>query len=359
MSKQPWIYSSWVDLVFIILPPFAILAILFGLPEIFEPNAGISPFIWLILIVGIDVSHVYSTLYRTYFDPQARTKYGKVLLLIPLLCFLFGVLIYSLGNTIFWRCLAYLAVFHFIRQQYGFMRIYSRKELSNKWNRRLDGLTIYSATLYPILYWHFSGDRNFEWFVEGDFFQFQPNRFILDVGFVIYILILLSFLVKEIKSYITNRYLNWPKCLIILGTIVSWYFGIVHFNGDLAFTLMNVVAHGIPYMALIWIYRIKMKRNEKNQTKFSFKLYKPIALLSYLIVLFVFAFAEEGIWDALVWKDHPQFFSFIYSENFALLSAWLPILIPLLALPQMTHYVLDGFIWKVSRKDVQEELGVS
>ncbi|UCJ07051.1 hypothetical protein KTO58_25850 [Chitinophaga pendula] len=27
-------------------------------------------------------------------------------------------------------------------------------------------------------------------------------------------------------------------------------------------------------------------------------------------------------------------------------EAWLAVVVPLLALPQLTHYILDGFIWK-------------
>jgi hypothetical protein len=47
-----------------------------------------------------------------------------------------------------------------------------------------------------------------------------------------------------------TSYFNIPKNLIIIGTLSSWFFGIVYFNNDLVFTLLNVVSHGIPYMAL-------------------------------------------------------------------------------------------------------------
>ena len=51
------------------------------------------------------------------------------------------------------------------------MRIYSRKEAANKYYRVIDAITIYAATIYPLLYWHLHSDRNFNWFVEGDFFN--------------------------------------------------------------------------------------------------------------------------------------------------------------------------------------------
>jgi hypothetical protein len=44
--------------------------------------------------------------------------------LVPLLGFAIGVALYSEGELVFWRALAYLAVFHFIRQQYGWVALY-------------------------------------------------------------------------------------------------------------------------------------------------------------------------------------------------------------------------------------------
>ena len=46
--------------------------------------------------------------------------------------------------------MAYTAAYHFVRQQYGFMRIYSRKEAANKYYRVIDAITIYAATIYPL-----------------------------------------------------------------------------------------------------------------------------------------------------------------------------------------------------------------
>jgi hypothetical protein len=40
-------------------------------------------------------------------------------------------MILFLFGAVFWSVLAYIAVFHFIPQQYGFMRLYARR--AKKW----------------------------------------------------------------------------------------------------------------------------------------------------------------------------------------------------------------------------------
>jgi hypothetical protein len=49
----------------------------------------------------------------------------------------------------------------------------------------------------------------------------------------------------------------------MVGTLISWYIGIVHYNNDLIFTFLNVVTHGIPYMALVWMYNTKAETTQK------------------------------------------------------------------------------------------------
>src|SRR5687767_4225754 len=127
MQKQPWMGKPLIDIIFILLPPFVSLLIIVLFPTLFQNSKGIPDTSWVILILLIDVAHVYSTLYRTYFDPQSFSKQGFLLTAIPFIGFIAGVLAYSISSQFFWRLLAYTAVFHFIRQQYGFMRIYSRK----------------------------------------------------------------------------------------------------------------------------------------------------------------------------------------------------------------------------------------
>jgi hypothetical protein len=63
---------------------------------------------------------------------------------------------------------------------------------------------------------------------------------------------MVTYATRELRQWQRTRTFNVPRNLLLAGTLVSWYVGIVLFNGDLIFTLLNVVSHGIPYLALVW-----------------------------------------------------------------------------------------------------------
>jgi hypothetical protein len=346
MRKQPWVGKPIIDILFILLPPFACLLMVVLFPQFFQDNKEMTLTGWVVLILLIDVAHVYSTLYRTYFDPMALTKQRFLLWSIPFFGFVAGVLVYSMSSLIFWRLLAYVAVYHFVRQQYGFMRVYSRREPKKTLASTIDSICIYAATLYPVLYWHLEGPRNFSWFIEGDFVFINWN-WLLPFFTVLYFMIVATYLVKEGYVFFTRKSFNLPKFAVITGTLLSWYFGIVYFNGDMAFTLLNVVSHGIPYMALIWIYG--QKNYSKKQSGYGFlkMVFSRYGVVIFLGLIFLFAFIEEGLWDLTVWKEHKNIFGAGGLFDIELNDRILSIIVPLLALPQITHYILDGFIWRV------------
>ncbi|HYH15241.1 MAG TPA: hypothetical protein VD794_08475 [Flavisolibacter sp.] len=350
LSKQPWIGKPLIDIVFILLPPFLSLLIIVLFPSLFQDNKEMPVMGWVILVMLIDVSHVYSTLYRTYFDPQALRKQRSLLWTIPFFSFVMGVILYSIDDLLFWRVLAYVAVFHFVRQQYGFMRVYSRKEKNSHLESAIDRITIYYATLYPVLFWHFSGPRNFNWFIEKDFI-YMPSQLLLSVAGVLYVLVLASFIGKEVFYIVKTKTVNLPKLGIIIGTILSWYFGIVYYNGDMAFTLLNVVSHGVPYMAMVWIYGQKNYTKPGKGSRFLKLVFSRYGFALFLVLLGLFAFVEEGLWDIAVWKEHATVFGFQPNTGLQFDHTALSIIVPLLSLPQVTHYVLDGFIWKIKQDE--------
>lgn len=333
MARQPWLYSGLADSVFILAPAFVVTLVVWLAPGWFQSGGDVSPWMWLMLVVGVDVAHVYSTLYRTYMDKAETLRYQGLLIGIPLACWIAGILLYSMGKMTFWRVLAYLAVFHFVRQQYGFLRLYARKEEQPRWGRWIDGAAIYGATLFPLLYWH-THPRSFSWFVAGDFWNGLPG-WLSTVGAVFYGVALLAYVAKALVT----KNGNIPKHLTLAGTALSWYSGIVLHDGDLAFTATNVIAHGVPYMALVWMY----ERKKGSVSRW----FRPAMIPGYVAFLLLLAYVEESLWDVLVWRDHTQFFAWLSAvpklEDQALLS----LIVPLLAVPQATHYVLDGFIWKV------------
>lgn len=357
-KSQAWLKSAGWDLSFIIGPAFVSSFVALAFRDQFENMASLPTWAWVCFVLLIDVAHVYASLFRTYFDKRALEKNGTLLLTIPIACWVVGAMLYSLSALMFWRCLAYLAVFHFIRQQYGFMAIYSRKDSeAYKHFKILDEILIYLATLYPLLYWHTNLPRNFNWFVEGDFVESFPAM-MADLGLALYILAAVIYAAKEIYLYWKTRNFNLPKNLLLLGTAFSWWVAIVAINSDMSFTMVNVISHGVPYMALVWLYH-NAKQNqyfreqtERSENSAAAPANRALKLLlsyvpAFLCFLFLLAYLEEGLWAGLVWREHLSLF-----KPFSLLPALtdggiLALLIPLLSLPQSTHYVLDGFIWRV------------
>ncbi len=339
---QPWIHKAKTDLLFIIGPSFFVLAIIFVFQDyITEIENDYSFYTWLFLIVFIDVAHVYATLFKTYFVADEFQKKKKLLILLPIVCFVISMVLFSFGSLVFWSFLAYVAVFHFIRQQYGFMRLYARNEEKKKTSVIIDNLAIYAATVYPMLFWFLSPDRKFNWFVENEFFHFE-NQKLLNILFWIYIGILMLYAVCTAFISIKNRFFNIPKNSIILGTALSWYFGIVYFNDDLVFTLLNVVSHGIPYMALVYFREVESKVDNGSGVFGFLKNYNAVFI--YGLILLIIAFSEEFLWEFFVWNENIS----VSNLDF---SGWQFVLVPLLSVPQFTHYLLDGFIWK-SKKAV-------
>ncbi|MBS1636946.1 MAG: hypothetical protein JST26_13595 [Bacteroidetes bacterium] len=349
MTHQNWIYKPRFDILFILSPPFLCLLIIILFSSYFN-NHDVSWPWWLALVLCVDVGHVYSTIYRTYADKETFKTHRLFLISLPVVLFVFSVLVYQAGSIYFWRLLAYIAVFHFIRQQYGFMRIYTRGETSGPVSRWIDVITIYAATLYPVLFWHIRGDRQFHWFVDHDFLDLSALKEGLPFLKGLYGLILLSYVTKEVVMWLRYKRFNIPKQLLVAGTVVSWYAGIVYYNGDLIFTLMNVVSHGIPYIALVWVYGHK-KSGQSTPVYYRIQawIFKKKYILLFIGSLFMMAYAEEYLWDLFIWHEHSEIFPGLHLSEKTLKVFTESLIIPLLSVPQLTHYVIDGFIWKIQK----------
>ncbi|GHN02404.1 hypothetical protein WSM22_38930 [Cytophagales bacterium WSM2-2] len=339
-SNSHWLVSAKKESVLILLPLFLPVFIVYLFRDYFSQHTEVTALWWLVLVLMIDVGHVYSTLFRFYWERSTFVKYKTLLIIIPVVCFALGFTLHIIDSFLFWRILAYAALYHFIRQQYGFLRLYSRKQKVSGIAKWIDVVSVYSATIYPVLYWHLHLTGSLSWFVPNDFVAIPVSN-IDNIILGIYLLILAAYLAKEIYFSIKTSDINIPKNGIMLGTYLSWYAGIVLFHGDLAFTLMNVVAHGIPYMGLVWLYGTK-----KDSSGFSFG-WKGVAV--FISTLLLLAYFEESLWDILVWKDHLGVFPFFTLSNPITDSLVLSVIVPLLVLPQLTHYVLDGFIWRFSK----------
>lgn len=336
-----------------LLPALVALALV-PLERVLAP-AGETPLgFWLVCVLSVDVAHVWTTLYRTYLDRTELARRPGLYLGAPLAAYAFGVILASASFEAFWTGLAYVAVFHFIRQQYGWVRLYARKDPRTRpVDRTLDTLAIYMATGFPIVWWHAHLPRDFVWFLPGDFFRALVPPELVTALWPVYVGSLVAFVARQIVRRRAEN--TWPlgKMIVVLTTYACWGVGIIATNSDWAFTVTNVIIHGVPYFGIVWVYGRKKAAGNPARRTFIDWLFRGRHLGVFLGLVILLAYGEELLWDRTLWHGRPEvFFGPEWTISDAALKWWMP----LLALPQLTHYILDGWIWR-TRPEANPELG--
>lgn len=330
-----WLFSARADLFAFLGSAIISLIALWVGARAGVLNSDSPDWIWIPFVLLLDVAHVYATAFRVYFDPAEIKRRLLLYLAVPLIGYAIGVALYSESDLLFWRLLAYLAVFHFVRQQYGWVALY-RARIGEKGltGKLIDASAIYLATIYPLLYWHSHLPRKFWWFLKDDFASLPS--LIANIVFPIYCLALVAYAIRSLYRLLIRREANPGKDMVVMTTALCWYLGIVRFNSDYAFTVTNVVIHGVPYLVLVYWYSSKRKKTTTGP-------YRILAStpVTFLLTLWLIAYVEELFWDRGVWHDRSWLFGGAW--DWQSLKVWF---VPLLALPQVIHYVLDGFIWR-------------
>src|SRR6185312_8637365 len=208
-----WIISAREDLVWFIGSVAAsyLLLVLYvtGLLPLIPMVAG-----WAILI---DAPHVFGTFSRTYFD-KSEWKTRKRLMLGSLLFFVVGPLMVLLGaGFTFFFIAALWAYYHLVKQHYGFMVLYKKKNNDlAPIDNALDRLLLMFAFNYP-----------FVAFIAGD-----PNAMarvppILRSGVAAVASLLLigtivlgiGWVARQVQRAVLRQPLNVPKYLLLAAAI--------------------------------------------------------------------------------------------------------------------------------------------
>jgi hypothetical protein len=337
---KKWLFSAPADLA-VFGGTAAIALILVALLPAHESG----PWTFVAGVVLVDVAHVWSTAFIVYLDPAEWRRRPAVYAGVPIACFVAGLILYAgWGEGPFWTAIAYLAVFHFIRQQYGWVMMYrARNNERGRAGRWIDGAAIYLATLYPLVWWHARLPRAFSWMKDGDFIAGTPTWLSAIVG-VAYLIALVAYASRAVWQLATGQSVSWGKHLIVATTAACWYAGIVATNSDYAFTITNVFIHGIPYMVLVFVYARAASQEPASRDGTAAKMLAKRGLLVFVATLWFVAYVEEMLWDRTLWHDHSGIFGGGLQVGLAAI-----VIAPLLAVPQLTHYVLDGLLWKRAR----------
>jgi hypothetical protein len=348
-DSSPWLFSRNADLwSFGGSTALALALVLLGAAAGWLDNDS-PEWTWVGSILLVDVAHVWATGFRVYFAPAELKRRPWLYGLTPALAWLLGASVYSESESAFWRCMAYLAVFHFVRQQAGWVAIYRAKSGDRTHTTRwVDTLAIYSATVWPLIWWHGQLPRAFWWFRSHDFVAI-PN-WVGTATAPLYAAFLAAYLLRSLQLGLMQRRWNPGKDLVVASTAVCWFLGIVALNSDYAFMVTNVLIHGIPYLVLVHRFQTHARSGDSNTAAHDSppcvdaRAPNRRSLFAqwywFLATVWCLAYFEEFLWDRGVWHERAWLFGAAWQLD---LRVWL---VPQLAVPQLTHYLLDGAIWR-------------
>ena len=252
-----WIISARDDLVWLIgsVGSSYLLLILYV--------KGILPLVPMVALwaILIDAPHVFGTFSRTYFDRTERRNRSR-LLWGSLAFFAIGpLMVFAGAGLIFFFLAALWAYYHLVKQHYGFMVLYKKKnnDLAPVDNA-LDRLLLLFAFNYP-----------FVAFIAGDPEALARVPATLQSGVNVLATILLAgtiilavaWLGRQIQRLLTGELLDVPKYLLLAAAIpMHWIVLLTPMpHKPIAIVAILTIYHNLQYHRLIWFHNKKYTRS--------------------------------------------------------------------------------------------------
>ncbi len=336
-----WIIGARDDLVWFIgsvLTSYALLALYVG------GVVSLTPMIvaWAVLI---DAPHVFGTYSRTYFDREERAG-RKRLLLGSLLFFLVGPLMVVVGaGLVFFFVAALWAYWHLVKQHYGFMVLYKKKNADlAPADNLLDRALLIFAFTYP-----------FVAFVARDAEALArvpaPLTGLLGalekILLASTIIVALAWLVRQAQRAWKRLPLDVPKYLLLAAAIpMHWVVLLTPMpHKPIAIVAILTIYHNFQYHRLIWFHNQKYQRFEEDaDAKGTRERFGAAALISRRLGYYVLFGVLFGVWYQV-----PRQY-----VNYLTRGQTQPDIVTQLSSAflwgyALTHYYLDSKIWRVRR----------
>ena len=328
-----WIISARDDLVWFIGSVVSSYALLFLYVS------GLLPLIPMVVLwaILIDAPHVFGTLSRTYFDRTERKNRAR-LLWGSLLFFAIGPLMVLAGaGFLFFFVAALWAYYHLVKQHYGFMVLYKKKngDLARVDNA-LDRLLLLFAFNYP-----------FVEFIARDPEAMARVPAILRGGVSGFsklllagtILLFVVWIGRQVQRAIAGESLDVPKYLLLAAAIpMHWIVLLTPMpHKPIAIVAILTIYHNLQYHRLIWFHNQKYTRGSREQ-------HGAAELISRRLLYYI-AF---GILFGVIYQGPRQLLGYLGLRNTAQPMA-VQLGISFLWGYAFIHYYLDSKIWRVRR----------
>ncbi|HEV7744587.1 MAG TPA: hypothetical protein VGO56_06305 [Pyrinomonadaceae bacterium] len=364
-----WIISAKDDLVWLIgsVASSYLLLVLYV--------KGILPLLpmmalWAILI---DAPHVFGTFSRTYFDRTERRNRAR-LLWGSLLFFAIGpLMVFAGAGLVFFFIGALWAYYHLVKQHYGFMVLYKKKndDLAPIDNA-LDRLLLLFAFNYPFVAF-IANDPEAMKRVPGAL-QSGVNG-LAKILLIATIVLAVAWLARQIQRVIAAEPLNVPKYLLLAAAIpMHWIVLLTPMpHKPIAIVAILTIYHNLQYHRLIWFHNKKYKASPSPRAERSWgevttgtnptltlptsgegriklrQKYGAAELISRRLLYFI----GFGILFGLIYQGPRQILGYLSLKNGAggvgESSFVIQLGISFLWGYAFIHYYLDSKIWRVRR----------
>jgi len=321
-----WIIGARDDMIWFIGSVVSSYALLFLYVS------GVLPLLPMVALwaVLIDAPHVFGTFSRTYFDRSERKNRAR-LLWGSLLFFAIGpVMVLAGAGFVFLFVAALWAYYHLVKQHYGFMVLYKKKngDLARVDNAA-DRLLLLFAFNYP-----------FVEFIARDPEAMARVPAALRGGvnglskllLAATILIFAVWIVRQVQRAITGEPLNVPKYLLLAAAIpMHWIVLLTPMpHKPIAIVAILTIYHNLQYHRLIWFHNQKYKSRDK---------YGAAELISRRLIYYI----GFGIIFGVIYQGPRQLLN-NFGHSLAVQMG-----ISFLWGYAFIHYYLDSKIWRVRR----------
>ena len=355
-----WIISAKDDLIWFIgsvISSYALLALYVSGVLPLMPMAAA----WAILI---DAPHVFGTFSRTYFDRTERQNRGR-LLWGSLLFFVVGPLaVLSGAGFVFFFVAALWAYYHLVKQHYGFMVLYKKKngDLAQVDNV-LDRLFLLFAFNYPFVAFI---ARDPEAMARVPAILHSSVNGIAVLLLAGTILLGIAWLARQFQRAIVAQPLDVPKYLLLGAAIpMHWVVLLTPMpNKPIAIVAILTIYHNLQYHRLIWFHNQKYRSDTSSGTGVSpvnasavanphgreahATAYGAASFISSRLIIYIIC----GIIFGLIYQGPRQYFGYVSATHGGGTGQpSLPIMLGLSFLwgYAFIHYYLDSKIWRVRR----------
>ena len=280
IAKSPWVISRSQDLLWLqgsVVAGLLLLLAFLALPKLGQGNYGaLNPAVWLLLFWGVifDGSHVMATYASTYFaadEPSRAALPGHGSFAWLLLGPLMAVLDYFLctpqpsvvghAGLLFGLFLgfAYLwAYYHLVRQHYGFLALYRRKEGLVPSLTAPDALFLWAGTAYPFMRFNLTEAYKTSGLpVLLPDAWLAPLRLSLDAVAIFFLMGIMFFWLLRV---IRKQAKPGPRHLFLLIVVAFSNLAFALLDNLLAITAVLTIFHNLQYHRIVWQYERGQQR---------------------------------------------------------------------------------------------------